>query len=674
MTLLADFETVSDCDLKARGGRNYAADSTTRPLVAVMYDTDSRQWGAWFPEDGPIATDERFAAHNAQDFDRHIGARVGWQSPHPWADTSVAARRAGLPGSLDALGTRWLGRAKDKEASRFTVSLSKLADIADAAIPPSAAVLAIPGKSERGKARGRELKAWRARPRSERLEYVMRRVTEYCASDVEIMVHGWPRLEPYLDGGIFGGWEGDVLAASNAVCERGICFDADLARRLLVADADASERVIEASARVLRWTTEQTRAVANSPQQFAQITGKGDATAETVDSVIKGEAFEQPWIVALCRARQALATIARGKLEAGLARVSPDSRLRDNERYYGAHTGRWSGRGMQLQNMPRPEKRFEKWGDDEICRYVLGMSVPDVEGKLVPWGDPGGIMMGLRACLVPSSGNELAVCDFSGVEARALAWCAGDTKAIEVFLSYDAGTGPDPYKVAAAIIFGVSASSVDKVQRSVGKVAELGCGYGMGAKKFYFNNGPALDAVGVSAEDVVKAWRELHAPIVRYWRKLEDAFVNAVRGTPGRVWPFEFAPSADGKDVAIFLPSGRPIVYNAVGLSREIGFNGRERFSPYYVGTKSGREHLYGGKIAENVIQAMCRDLMADALVRSERAGLCPVLHVHDEIVCDVPRGEEGYHELRRIMLTLPEWAEGFPVGASGHWGRRYRK
>jgi DNA polymerase len=96
--------------------------------------------------------------------------------------------------------------------------------------------------------------------------------------------------------------------------------------------------------------------------------------------------------------------------------------------------------------------------------------------------------------------------------------------------------------------------------------------------------------------------------------------------------------------------------------------------SPYYIGTKSGREHLYGGKIAENLTQAGCRDLMAEALVAAEAAGLCPVLHVHDEVVCDAPRGEETYAELKRIMTTLPEWAEGFPVGAAGHWGKRYRK
>lgn len=198
------------------------------------------------------------------------------------------------------------------------------------------------------------------------------------------------------------------------------------------------------------------------------------------------------------------------------------------------------------------------------------------------------------------------------------------------------------------------------------------CGYGMGDRKFEERYEPSR--VGVSAADVVASWRKLHEPIVRYWRALEDAFTDAVRGTESRVEPFAFVPGSDGSGVAIILPSGRPIVYNQTGLSREVGFNGRTKFSPYYIGTKSGREHLYGGKLAENVIQAVCRDLMADALVRAERAGLAPVLHVHDEIVCDVPNGAEGYEALREIMLTLPEWAEGFPVGAAGHFGKRYRK
>lgn len=233
-----------------------------------------------------------------------------------------------------------------------------------------------------------------------------------------------------------------------------------------------------------------------------------------------------------------------------------------------------------------------------------------------------------------------------------------------------------PYFVAAATIFGIRYEDIVKGtdQYDIGKKAELGCGYGMGARKFEANYRPSR--VGVNAQDVVDGWRRLHAPIVRYWRQLEDAFRAAVQGRAVRVWPFEFVPSTDGRHVAIFLPSGRPIVYNDVGLSHDTWPDGRPKTSPYYMGTRGFREHLYGGKIAENVIQATCRDLMAEAMVKTERDGIPVVLTVHDEIVGEVPAGagEEGLAHLKRNMLTVPEWAEGFPVGAAGHHGTRYRK
>ncbi len=663
MTLLLDFESTSKADLRAVGGRLYAQHPTTQALVCVMHDTESGATGAWFPGDGPVALPADVGAHNWDGFDRHIAARLGWGDVRDGVDTAVLARRAGLPGALDALGVR-MGHAKDKIASRFTVSLSRYDDIADAP-PPAPPAADDADKKARARERTRALKEWRARPVDERRRHVLEIVTRYCASDVAIMVEGWPMLRPFLEDGVFAGWEGDVLQVDRIVNDRGIAFDSDLARRLLAADALGTEKAIEVAAKACGWGVDETRKIVSAPGQLAAVLGTADATAETVAAISKAGSFEhEEWKIRLCEARQALATIARGKLEAGLARVSADGRLRDSHRYYGAHTGRWSGRGMQLQNLPRPDNRFEKWGDAEIAQYCAGAPVDGI-----PWGDPDGIMVALRACLTASPGNELAVCDFSGVEARALAWVAGDAAALDVFRS-----GKDPYKAAASVIFGIPADTIEKnsKERDIGKKAELACGYGMGAPKFEARYEPSR--VGVDAAEIVAGWRKLHAPIVAYWRRLEDAFVAAVRGTESREEPFAFVPGSDGQGVAIILPSGRPIVYNATGLEREIGFNGGARLSAYYVGTKSGREHLYGGKIAENVIQAMCRDLMADALVRAERAGLAPVLHVHDELVCQVPRGREGYAALHEIMTTLPEWAESFPVGAAGHWGFRYRK
>jgi hypothetical protein len=209
-------------------------------LCAVVHDVASGYAGVWFPGDPPLVTDDAIVYHNATDFDRHIAARAGWRSP--WADSSVAARRAGLPGSLDALGSRWFGVHKDKAARQFTISLSRYAAIEDAPIPPTAEVGAIADKKIRGKARAAQLKEWRKRPAAERREAVMRIVVDYCTSDVSIQRQGWPRLAPFLRDGVFGAWEADVLAADTAVNERGIAFDVQLARRLLECDARNCDR------------------------------------------------------------------------------------------------------------------------------------------------------------------------------------------------------------------------------------------------------------------------------------------------------------------------------------------------------------------------------------------------------------------------------------------------
>jgi DNA polymerase len=631
MPVLLDFESRSRADLKCIGGRNYWAHASTEAICAVLYHTDTREVGLWVPGmPCPVTRDTALGAHNARGFDRFAAAKYGW--PDITVDTSELARRAGLPGALDALALRWLGRGKDKEGSRFTLSLSR----------PS-----------RAKARLGQL--------PELTPEVMARVVAYCANDVEVLADGWPRLESWLDVP----WENDVSRVERIVNDRGIAFDTQLARRLIeVCEANA-DGALEHAARELGdgMGADALRDIVMSPEQFTAFTGLENAQSETIDTVLGwgtdalADGGRQYWA---CYARRAIASIARGKLEAGLSRVSPDGRLRDMHRYYGGHTGRWSGQGIQLQNLPRPAKRFESWGDGEICAAadaVLAGMTCDAETVDVL----------LRACLT-GDGAPLAVCDFSGVESRATAWCADDGAALDVFAS-----GKDPYKVMAATIFGCAYEDIGKDERrQVGKIAELACGYGMGAPKFdatAAKAGSNLSKLGVDPAVVVDAWRRQHWPIVRLWRALEDAFLAAVRGDEASVsWSsgaFTFTPSHDGRDVAAFLPSGRPVVYNEVRESP--GMYTRPELS--YQGTKF-REHLYGGKLCENLIQAFCRDLMADALVRAEDAGLEPVLHVHDEIVSRAG----NLDALHGVMTTLPQWAEGFPIGAAGHEGLRYRK
>lgn len=647
MPVLTDVESRSRCDLKKRGGRNYWEDPTTEMICCVWCDTDTCDLGVWrqdAPEFERPPRGKIYAAHNGRGFDRFAFARMGWGPIE--IDTSELARRAGLPGSLDALAKRWLGLEKDKVSSAFVKSLSR---------------------ASRAKARAGML--------PDLTPEVMARACGYCSSDVEIMASGWELLEPWLDCG----WENDVSRAERAINDRGVLLDVQLVKRLLAEDARNADRVLQQSALVLGMSPADVEAIARSPQQFCEFTGAVNAQKETVEWMRDHEEGE---LKAIASARLALASIARGKLEAAIALVSPDGRLRDSHRYYGAHTGRWSGRGMQLQNMPRPAKRFEGWTDAQICALADAV----LAGRHC---DADEIDLLLRACLIAPAGRRFVVRDFMGVEARALAWAAGDRRALDVFR----GGKLDVYKVAAATIFGVPYEQIGKDERrQVGKVAELACGYGMGPAKFEWTAAKAgsnLEALGVDAAEVVYKWRDLHSPIVRFWGDVQDAFAGAIEGDASEVSGFRFCPSDDGRDVAIFLPSGRPIVYNHVRLGRDS--MGRPQLS--YEGTKDARERdpdtgervgtpkpmrekLYGGLITENIIQAACRDLLARAMVTCEDAGLDPVLHVHDELVCEVDDScaDEAEEYLHEVMTDLPEWAEGFPLGADGHSGRRYRK
>lgn len=656
MPILLDFESRSRADLKKVGGRNYWAHPSTEALCCVLYDTDSGEIEIWERGQQRPAMLERadesgaaLAAHNAMGFDRFGAERLGWcwAEFEDWIDTSELARAAGLPGGLDALATRWLGLAKDKVASRFTVGLSSVRRPAKgpgAITPAEWRELSATEKRERG-----------ALPACGPDE--MARVLPYCLSDVEVLAHGWPVLETWQ------GIEPDVQRVERAINDRGVQFDAQLARRLLEEDERNTELALVFAARELGgdWTAERVRQVANSPAQFCALTGAADATKATIEELKRSAPCDSVEAI-LAEARASLASIARGKLDAGLARVSPDGRLRDSHRYIGGHTWRWSGRGMQLQNMPRPSKRFEEWHDSEICaladRVLAGEHCDADEIDLL-----------LRACIHAKPGHTLVVEDFSGVEARALAWAAGDAAGLAVH----AEGKRDPYKVAAQSIFSVSYDAVTKDQRQAGKVAELACGYGGGAgaiERFAATLGVNLAASGVDEQQIVDGWRNAHKPIVRFWYDCERALANAIEGKRGRVSCFDFVP-ADGSAVAVLMPNGRPLVYNDPKLSR--GERGRAEIS--YLGHHS-REKLYGGKIVENLIQSMCRELLAEALVAAEDCGLAPVLHVHDEIVAEVPASDadDGAEALHAIMTTVPDWAEGFPLGAAGHVGKRYRK
>jgi DNA polymerase len=639
--VLFDVESRSRCDLKTTSGRRYWDHPSTEILCLSWFDVETGGHGTWLPgDDCPEALlrasrDGSTVAHNASNFDRFALPRVTGEPVTDWIDSSELARTAGLPAALGALHTRWGGAPKDKAASSFTTGLSTCRRPPGKTGTPSAVwnTLLPDEKRERG-------------VQKDITPNTLARVVAYCESDVEVIRSAWSKLDEWRE------LEPDVVRLDRVMNDRGFGFDSELAKALLEYDAKNAEAVLQDVASRLGCASQDVRANVRSVPKFCALTGSPNAQRATV------EALDHP----LAEARLALATIAGGKLKAGLRWVSDDDSIRNALRYYGGHTGRWSAKGFQPHNMPRPCKRLEDMTNDEIH----AMSLAIVSRRYHP--DPEEIAMLVRACVVPSPGCRLVVSDFSGIEARITSWAAGDEEDLERFWQ-----GVDPYRNMAAFIFGKDIEDIAKSgqERTLGKMAVLGCGFGMGGNQYAVTVGPRFDwsAVSVTPDGVVAAWRRLHHPIVRMWKALEKAFRLAIRdGACTKVGPFSIEPAPNGEDIWAFLPSGRPVVYPQAHMHA----NGDLE----YLGNTKGVEHLYGGKITENLVQATARELLVEGMLRAESDGLRPVLTVHDEIICDVPKGcaDEAYAELCRGMCCSQEWARGLPVAAKGFIGRRYQK
>lgn len=648
--VLLDWESRSRCDLRKRGGRNYWEDPSSEALCAVAHVVETGETIDWAPGDPPLHC-EIAAAHNMTGFDRFAMAAYGWTAERI-VDTAHCAVRSGLPRSLEAAAERLLGRHKDAAGNKLVTSL---------------------GRPSRAKATRGELPT--VTPE------IRQRVIEYCRDDVQVLADAWPQLEPWAD------MDQDVADCDRTINDRGITLDVDLVRAMQKLQREQQEAEVARVAKALRWSVEDTRRRARSPIEFAEITRLPDARAETlIDRVAYGALLDHP----LVAARRALASIVPGKLVAALERVSPDGRLRDSLLYCGAHTWRWSGKGVQTQNLTRAEAHG---GGEMINRLADACKAGQVTSALLEAAFPGegkrsrdALLMAtlMRAAFTGSPGGCLSEQDYSLIEPRLTAWAAGDQAALDIFRASDDGTGPDPYCVMASKVFGYAVNKKEHpAQRQLGKAAVIACGYSMGPDKFRARceqDGIDLDAVGIDAAEVVATWRKVHRKICELWWACDRAFVDAVNGRTGRAGPFTYEPIGDA--VACVLPSGRPIMYPEARAKRvkRQGRNGQyDAWDLSYLGHKHGksrRTKVYGGLFVENAVQGMSRDLLADAMVRCEADGLDPVTHAHDALVCDVLwkyRADAAAHQTH-IMATPPAWARGLPVKLDGFAEFRYRK
>ena len=464
-------------------------------------------------------------------------------------------------------------------------------------------------------------------------------------------------------------WETDLLI--NA---RGVAVDMEMVNGAL-----------EIGATVREWLTQEAVRISglsnpNSVQQLSawleQETGEEvtDLRKDTVAKMI-ARAPDIPEVQRMLEIRQELGKTSTKKYDAIEQAVCPDGRVRGLLQFYGANrTGRWAGRLVQVQNLPRTytqplelARNLVKQRKLDNLRLIYG-SVPDTLSQLI------------RTAFVASDGNVLIDADFSAIEARVISWLAGEQWRLEVFKTHG-----KIYEASASQMFGVPIERIKKgnpeyALRQKGKVAELALGYQGGAGALI--NMGALD-MGIPEDDlpdIVQRWRDTNKRICDLWYKMNSAAVEAIStgcsvGVGRLLVSCEYDAAHEVEYLTVLLPSGRKLYYN----SPQIGENKWGGPSISYMGMdqttkKWKRIETYGGKLVENCVQAVARDCLAQAIENLEKEGLPVVFHIHDEVVIDCRADTATLDDVVNIMSRPIPWAPGLPLNADGWVGGFFKK
>jgi DNA polymerase len=397
-----------------------------------------------------------------------------------------------------------------------------------------------------------------------------------------------------------------------------------------------------------------------------------DLTAETVKGLLRKKDLAKP-ARKLLRLRQEGGKTSPKKLASILACLCFDHRARGLQQFYGAHTGRWSGRRFQPHNLYRPTLKPEVLFP-ALERFKAGQFRELLADKLSPAEVAAS---SIRSMIQPAPGHGFLCQDYSSIEAVTCAWMVEDKRLLAAYRA-----GKDLYKLTAALLFGKPYDSIEKKsrEREIAKIANLAFQYGgtHGAWAKFDSKGIATKS---EVTGYVAAWKKANPLIVKFWKRTEEAAKKAVEN-PGKVFAAFRCRWFIAKNdfLACKLPSGRCLYYPfpEIGMARKPwGETEALHYRKPLGGSKGILVDTWGGTLVENIVQAVARDVLVVGLWGCYKRGWLPVLMVHDEILCEVPEAEMtevNLAEMGRLMSTLPKWAEGLPVRTDGWMGKYYRK
>lgn len=654
--ILVDIETYSEVDIKTCGLYRYATDPSFEILLIAWATDDGSGFGETqccdlatgdpFPaglleafQSGTV----RLIAHNASfervcfsvHLQRHFPGQYlqpgAFLSPENWLCTMVMAGALTLPLALKDVGeVLKTAQQKDKEGERLIKLFS------------------MPCKPTKSN-------GYRTRNLPQHYPADWAKFKDYCIQDVNTEIDIYKRLKrfPMPDR------EWHHYRVNERVNDRGVKIDTELVQQAIACDLMLSDAMTKKAYELTGLenpnSVSQLKSWLDERGIPMDTLGKKDVK-QMIGELDKNGVDEEAMDMLKLRLQMAKSSVK--KYQAAERCVCADGRARGLFQFYGAsRTGRYSGRNIQLQNLPQNHistleqaRDLVKMGCFDTVESIYG-NTPDVLSQLI------------RTMLVPKEGCEFIVADFSAIEARVLAWEAEEQWVLDAFEN-----GEDLYCATASQMFHVPVvkHGVNGELRQKGKIATLACGYGGSSGALISMGALQMGLKEEELPEIIDSWREANPKIVQYWWDVEEAAMTAYK-TKKRSEVGKIAFAFWSGILWMVLPSGRRLAY----LKPRKQPNRFGRMSLTYAGVgqnhKWSRQETYSGRLVENATQAIARDILAEAMARMEDYGLNIVGHVHDEVIIEAPIGKYTVDEVCKLMAVKPEWCKDLPLSAAGY-------